>query len=106
MRIKISFADLSHTGHFCNTTPYGVSLVAAYAIKKFGDNVEPRLFKVPEKLISYLGQTKPQVACFSNYIWNANLSYMIAEQFKAHASESIIVFGGPYYSEVPKEQEE
>lgn len=105
MKMNISFADLSHAGHFCNTTPYGVSLVAAYAIKRFGDHFEPRLFKKPERLIPYLDQAKPQLACFSNYIWNTNLSYMIAEQFKAHEPQRITVFGGPDYSTVPTEQE-
>ena len=43
MQVDISFADLSHIGHFCNTTPYGVSLVAAYAQKIQGDKINPEL---------------------------------------------------------------
>ena len=106
MKVKLSFSDLSHKDHFCNATPYAASLVAAYATKQFGDVIETELFKRPENLIPFFEQTPPKIACFSNYIWNTNLSYSIAKEFKNHNPESIVIFGGPAYSSDIDEQKD
>ncbi len=38
MAVKISFADLTHTGQkvHANVFPLGISMVAAYSLEKFG----------------------------------------------------------------------
>lgn len=96
-QINISFADLTHTGHSCNAIPYGIALVASYALKNLGNKIEVDIFKYPNDLIEYLNRTTPKVACFSNFIWNINLSYEFAKQIKRKSPDTIIIFGGPNY---------
>ncbi|MBL6958569.1 MAG: cobalamin-dependent protein, partial [Rhodospirillales bacterium] len=105
MKTTISFSELSHTGHSCNAVPYGVALVAAYALKHFGDTIEARLFKDPTVFGEYLEKTPPRIACFSSYIWNTNLSLAYAKQLKQQHPDTVTVFGGPNYPIVEAEQE-
>lgn len=106
MSIKISFADLTHTGQViaANTFPYGISLVAAYAKQKFGDEIDVEIFKYPDDFSGYLKRGVPQIACFSNYLWNTRLSYAYAERIKKKNPEAVIVFGGPTYPGDESEQ--
>lgn len=97
MKTTVSFCDLAHEGHSCNAIPLGISMVASYALAKFGDGIDAEIFKSPMDYIAYLEKKSPRVACFSNYIWNLNLSYEIARTIKEKSPETIIVFGGPNY---------
>ena len=105
MKVTVSFADLVHTGHSCNAIPYGISMVASYAHEYLGDKIEARIFKDPIDYIRYLEQELPKIACFSNYIWNLNLSYEFAKQIKIKSPETVIIFGGPNYPLDYEEQE-
>ena len=106
-KIDISFADLSHTGRTIDTNyfPLGVSYIAAYAKKVFGEAIDVDIFKYPKDLSDYLAKVTPQVACFSNFSWNFNLGYEFARQIKQKSPNTITVFGGPNYSNLPDEQE-
>lgn len=106
MKVAVSFSDLVHTGHTCNVIPYGIAMVASYALKEFGNKIKADIFKHPNDFIDYLENGLPTVACFSNYVWNSNLSYAFARQIKAKSPGSIIVFGGPNYPLATREQEE
>lgn len=106
MKPTIVFCDLAHRGHSCNAMPYAISLVLAYALKQLGsDTFNYEMFKHPDDLNAYLDAGVPEVVCFSNYIWNADLSLAIAKRIKAHSPKTVIIFGGPNYSIVPTEQE-
>jgi hypothetical protein len=61
MAIKISFADLTHTGQLvsANTFPLGMAMVAAYAKKMLGDEIDMQLFKYPGDLSNYLDNNNP-----------------------------------------------
>ncbi|UCD54811.1 MAG: hypothetical protein JSV93_04635 [Candidatus Omnitrophota bacterium] len=96
-KITISFASLVHTGHSCNAVPYGMAMVASYALKNLGDKIKVDLFSHPDSFIAYLGHSNVEIACFSNYIWNMRLSYEFAKRIKKKSPKSIIVFGGPNY---------
>ena len=76
-KIRIGFADLTHTGRGVSSImfPYGVSLVASYAIKKFKGQIEADIFKYTEDFKSYLEKTPPKIVCFSSYHWTTELSY-------------------------------
>ena len=104
MKYQISFSDITHRDHPCKCVPYGISMVMSYAINVFGDIIDAKIFKDVFKLNSYLKENKPKIACFSNYIWNTNISYTIAEVIKAKFPETIIVFGGPSYP-IDKEEQ-
>ena len=47
---KVSFCDLTHTGQLvsANTFPLGMAMVAAYAKKALGEDIDMELFKYPE----------------------------------------------------------
>ena len=105
-KINISFADLVHRGHSCNAIPYGASMVAAYAIKEYGDKIKVDIFKDTADFTDYLSKTTPQIASFSNYIWNTNLSCEYARRIKEHAPDTIIIFGGSNYPVEPELQKE
>ena len=76
-KIRVGFADLTHTGRGVSSImfPYGVSLVASYAIKKFKGQIEADIFKYTEDFKSYLEKTPPKIVCFSSYHWTTELSY-------------------------------
>ena len=105
MKTTISFCDLAHEGHSCNSVPLGVSMVASYSLEKFASEINLEIFKYPVEYISYLEKEIPRIACFSNYIWNLNLSYEIARTIKGRSPGAVVVFGGPNYPLDQKEQE-
>jgi len=98
--LRISFADLTHTGQIvaANVFPYGTSLVAAHAKQRFGDEIDVEIFKYPNDYSQYIETSGvPQVACFSNYLWNSELSLAYARHIKAVSPRTITIFGGPNY---------
>ena len=105
MKTAISFCDLTHEGHSCNGIPLGVSMVASYSLEKFKDKIAAEIFKYPTEYIARLEKEVPRIACFTNYIWNLNLSYKIAKAVKNNSPQTIIVFGGPNYPLDREEQE-
>jgi radical SAM superfamily enzyme YgiQ (UPF0313 family) len=105
MKATIAFSDLMHMGHSCNGMPYGVSLVAAYALKHLGDRIDARLFKFVEDLADLVEEHPPEIVCFSNYIWNTDLSCSVARDIREKNPATIIIFGGPNYPLEADEQE-
>ncbi|MCG8564104.1 MAG: cobalamin-dependent protein [Desulfobacterales bacterium] len=95
--MDISFADLLHTGHSCNTVPYGAACVAAHAAERFGDRVNVHLFKHVADYLSFLESGPPALAAFSHYLWNSSLSLEVARRLKEKSPDTIVVFGGPNY---------
>ena len=64
---------------------WGISLVAAYALKCLGERITVDLFESPSEFAHRLELGMPRVACFANYIWNVELSYQFAKRIKAAA---------------------
>lgn len=96
-KINIVFADLTHTGVGINADvfPFGVGLVAAYALQELRDQIDTSIFKFPEDLNRALKQGAPDLLCFANYVWNGTLSYKFAEYMKHTHPQVVVVFGGP-----------
>ncbi len=80
-------------------------MVAAYFLEKTAGKADAEVFKHPADYFSYLERGIPRVACFSNLIWNLNLSYEIARRIKEKSAETIVIFGGPNYPLAPSDQE-
>ncbi len=97
MKTTVSFCDLAHEGHSCNAIPIGISMVVSYTLGKFGDEIDAEIFKYTTDYIPYLEKEVPRIACFSNYIWNLNLSSEIARSIKKRSPEPVVVFGGLNY---------
>lgn len=102
-------SDLTHTSQTVasNVIPSAVGSLVAYAKAKLRnpEMFDFRIFKYPEKLISAALERAPDVACFSNYAWNFDLSYRIAERIKQKNPKAIIIFGGPNYPVEESEQQ-
>ena len=95
----VTFADLTHMGMgvSANNNPLAVGYIAAYARTHLGPAIEPRLFKYPAALSHFLKREAPAIACFTNYMWNEQLSCAFARQIKRHFPRTAIVMGGPNY---------
>lgn len=105
----VYLSDLTHTYQTValNTVPFSVAGLVSYAKAKLKDSqgFRFRIFKYPEKLITALLEAPPDILCFSNYVWNLDLGYSIAEQVKKDHPEVIVIFGGPNYPTDFSEQE-
>lgn len=99
MGIRVTFADLTHTGQVvaANTFPFGAALVASHAKKVLGDAIDVELFKYPEDLARSLDNEHPRIAAFSCYLWNVRLAHTFAAKLKQRAPETVIIFGGPNF---------
>lgn len=80
--------------------PYSVGLLEAYARKNIPD-INNYEFLVPiftrESVNLAVEKMLPaDIACFSLYVWNNQLSFAIARELKAIKPEIIIVVGGPH----------
>lgn len=99
MRLKIYLADLTHTGVGIATEafPLNIGLIASYAKKRFGMEVDVCLFKYPEELSEAIRIETPHILGCSNYAWNSNLGYHFLSMAKSLHPEVITVFGGTNY---------
>lgn len=106
MEKKIYLSDLTHTSITISNDsfPLNVGMVGAYC-KQFYPDLDIKLFKYPEKLISEINQNMPDLVGFSNYPWNHSLNISIAKYVKSLNKDVLIVFGGPYISYDKKDQE-
>ena len=97
--VTVTFADLTHTGVgvSANNNPLAVGYIAAYAQTHLGTAIQPRLFKYPAALSHFLTRQAPAIACFTNYMWNEQLSCAFARQIKRHLPGTTVVMGGPNY---------
>lgn len=96
MPIKISFCDLTHTGQTvcANTFPLGAAMVAAYAKRELGEEIEIEIFKYPEDFSAYLERCVPRIAAFSSYAWNNTLGHEYARRIKERHPSTVTIFGG------------
>ncbi len=97
-KIKIVFADLTHTGKNLSGRyfPYGIALVASYLKREFPE-ISIDLFKYPDEFSEYLEKNNPKIACFHNASWTENINYEYVKKIKKYSPETIIIFGGPNY---------
>ncbi len=104
--IKAYFADLSHTaqGVMSKIFPIGVATVAAYARQELGDQLELKLFKLPEELNKALCSDIPDILCLSNYAWNLQIANAFAQAVKKENPETVVVFGGPNFPDSEEER--
>jgi radical SAM superfamily enzyme YgiQ (UPF0313 family) len=83
-----------------------IGLIASYALKKFGPNIEVKLFKYPNKLLAALKSEKYDVLACSTYIWNNNLSEWACEMAKKYNRDAVTIRGGWDFPLEEKQQEE
>lgn len=95
-KLRIFLADLTHTGMRVATEgfPLNVGLIASYAQKRFGRDIDVKLFKYPDKLLDAMQSGTYDVFAASTYIWNNNLSEWACEMAKKYNPDSVTVRGG------------
>lgn len=106
--LNIFLADLTHTGIRIGTEsfPLNIGLIASYALKKFGSDIQVKLFKYPDRLLYSLQNEKYDILACSTYIWNNNLSEWACEMAKKYNPDVITVRGGWNFPLEDKQQEE
>lgn len=104
--IKVGLIQINNSFSGQNYLPYSVGILQAYAIRhaKAADRLE---FLLPlfKRIRPEEGAERLQgadVALFSVYVWNMNISLAIARQVKERSPSTTIVFGGPH---VPNDAE-
>ena len=105
--MKIWLADLTYTQQSISSdvVPAAIGMIAEYTEKILGNKVKKiEIFKYPEELSKRLKDDKPDIFGVSNYIWNANLSYLFCEQIKRMYPKTITVMGGPNFPTNHEEQ--
>ncbi len=107
-KLVIFLADLTHTGIRIATEniPLNIGLIASYALKKFGPDIQIRLFKYPDKLLYALQHEKYDILACSTYIWNNNLAEWACEMAKKYNPDAVTVRGGWNFPLEEKQQEE
>lgn len=95
-KLVIFLADLTHTGVQIATEnmPLSIGLLASYALKKIGPEIEVRLFKHPDKLLGALKHKHFDVLAASTYIWNNNLAEWACEMAKKYNPKALTIRGG------------
>jgi len=104
---KIWICDLTYTQQSvaADTIPMAIGCLAAYAEKNLPWLDPIKVFKYPQKLCDKIEKnTLPEIICFSSYVWNFNLSCEFAKFVKKHSPKTVVIFGGPNYPVVEKEQ--
>ena len=110
-RARIFLCDLTYTQQTIasDVMPAAVGGIASYLLQEIPE-VNVKLFKYPERLISVLESLNPESAPhlvgFSNYVWNCGLSLGFAKAIKARFPSVVIVFGGPNLAFDSAEQEQ
>lgn len=106
--LKIYLADLTYTtlSLASDTFPLNVGYIASYCKKKFGKNVDIRIFKYVKNLESAIRENPPNILGLSNYQWNFNLGLAFFELVKKLSPNTITVMGGPNVPHVSSEREE
>ena len=108
-KVKIFLADLSHnykpsTDNNLDKTkyefrvyaPYSIGLVASYAKKIFGNSIEIRLFKWPNKLAKALKEDGCDILAVATYSWNTSLAHWACKIGKKYNPNLLTVLGGPH----------
>ncbi len=99
-KLKIFLADLTHTYKAISNPfmPYGVGLIASYAKKVFGEKIEVKIFKYPEKLYEAINKEHCDILGCSTYVWNSNLAHWACRTAKQNNPNVITVLGGPDFA--------
>jgi radical SAM superfamily enzyme YgiQ (UPF0313 family) len=75
--------------------PLNIGYVAQYCLQRFGDDVEVKLFKDPEKLLAHCLADQPDVVGLSFYYWNTDINHAVTRRLRAqYGSDLLIIQGG------------
>ena len=97
--LKIFLGDLTYDTLTLSTegTPLNIGYIGAYAKKIFGNKIDIKLFKYPEKIEQAILDSPPDVLGLSNYAWNHRISAEIFRIALKANPDIITVWGGPNF---------
>ncbi|MBU2540161.1 radical SAM protein [Patescibacteria group bacterium] len=96
MALNIYLADLVYNTIKTNyVTPLNIGYMAAFIKKKFGQEVNIKLFKYPDILEKALLENPPDILALSHYSWNARLGFLFLDMVKRLSPKTLTVMGGP-----------
>jgi len=95
--LSIYLGDLTYTTLSLATDafPLNIGFIAAYADKRFGKEVDLRLFKYVDDLEQAINEKPPDILGLSNYPWNFNLGLEFFKMSREVSPKTICVMGGP-----------
>jgi len=94
----VYLADLAHTASVSDASipiPLGIGYVAAYLHAYFGEAVEIKLFKHPERLMAAVLENPPTVVGMAHYGWSDRLNQSVGRRLRSLLPDALIVGGGP-----------
>ncbi|MBF0397168.1 MAG: cobalamin-dependent protein [Desulfobacterales bacterium] len=112
--MKVYLSDLVHnmvpggnilTGKHSFVVPLNIACIAAYSKQIFNNDIEIKLFKYPNDLLSEIDNNTPNIIGMSNYAWNSDLNFQICKYVKDHYKNVTVVIGGPSIRTLPSEIE-
>src|SRR6266852_907666 len=106
--LKIYLADLTYDTIALSTEvfPLNVGYVGAYALERFGERVDIRLFKYIADLDKALNQQPPDILGLSNYCWNQRVGLEMFRMLLQLNPNALTVWGGPNFPlDSPSRQE-
>lgn len=97
--LKILLADLVYKRRSFSPlpVPFVIAKMASFINKELGANVEIKVIRTIEQFYSTVEQESFDIAGFSHYIWNANLSNFLSQHIKIVQPNCAIIFGGPNF---------
>jgi radical SAM superfamily enzyme YgiQ (UPF0313 family) len=104
--MKIYLGDLSHdtVGLATEVFPLNIGYIAAYAKKKFGNNIQIKLFKYISDLEDAIEKEPPDIMGLSNYPWCENIDYALIKQLSNRKPDALRIMGGPNFPHSSEEQ--
>ena len=102
--LSIYLGDLTYTTLSLATDafPLNIGFIAAYAAKRFGSELDLRLFKYIDDLERAILERPPDILGLSNYPWNFNCGLELFRMIREVSPRTICVMGGP---NIPLEDE-
>lgn len=102
--MRIYLGELSHTGNgrSPNVVPLAAGYLAAYVTARRAD-VDVKIFRDPEELLSASREAPPDIAGFSIYDWSENLSAHCARQIKEISPRTVTIAGGASIDDIDAE---
>jgi len=106
-KIKIGLVQVNNSFANQHYLPYSVGLLQGYAQHYISDRDKfefllPIYSRIPvQKAVAQF--MSADLVCFSTYVWNMQISLMIASRLKKIKHRVVIVFGGPQVSDRDKD---
>ena len=105
-KIKVGMVQINNSFDRQNYLPLSLGFLHSYA-KKHAKNFDEFEFLTPiykriaiDEAVEHLSDS--DIACFSTYVWNFEISKAIAKRLKEKNQETTIFFGGPHIPDTRK----